>query len=528
MKKNEFDVVVAGAGSNTLTAAAYLAKAGLKVVMLERNRWIGGGAVTRELTVPGFRHDPHSTSHIYISANPLIGNDELGLLSRFGLKYVYPEVAVVSVFDDHTVLVTYFDLDRTCESIARISQHDAEAYRKHVGRMQKLTPMFVSGLFSPPVPFGSFVALLDQSKEGRELIGIMNKSAYDVIDEMFESDKIKAHFLKFASESMTGPEEKGTGLIFFLLPAFVHSYPGGYPVGGSGGFSEALARCITHHGGQILTERSVSKVIVERGRAVGVRLEDGEEYRGKRAVIGAFHPHLLKKYISEIDADIAADASRVQPASFSAVLTNYALNAAPIYNDFDGNLSSMMVEFLPSKLETLRREFDELRYGRMPRASTLLCTENSRLDRTRVPEGKAELWLYHYAPFRPDGGAPERWDQEKERFADWMLGEYRRFTSNMGDENIIARHVESPLDHVRTSPSFQGGDIMGIGQYVYQFLGRRPTPELAQYAVPGIEGLYLSGPFMHPGGGVTGGGRATAIKIMSDLDIDFEKVVSRP
>jgi phytoene dehydrogenase-like protein len=204
------------------------------------------------------------------------------------------------------------------------------------------------------------------------------------------------------------------------------------------------------------------------------------------------------------------------------------LNTPPIYNDFDGTLAPMMVEFLPSKLEDLRREFDELRYGRLPRNSTLLCTENSRLDPSRVPQGKAELWLYHYAPYDRFDGGPEKWDEDKDRFADWMMDEYRKFTSNMGPENIIARHVESPLDHTRSSPSFQRGDIMGTGQYVYQFLGRRPTPELAQYAVPGIDALYLSGPFMHPGGGVNGGGRATAIKIMGDLDIDFDKVVANP
>ena len=522
-----YDVVVAGGGSNTLTAAAYLAKAGLKVVVLERNECVGGGAVTRELTVPGFRHDPHSTSHIYLAANPLLNRDELGLKSQFGLEYVYPDVAVISVFDDHSVLMTYFDLDRTCEAIAQISAHDAEAYRRHVMNVQKLTPIFAQGLFSPPVPFGTFMAILEQSREGRDLIGFMNKSAFDVIDDMFESDKVKAHFLKFASESMTGPEEKGTGLIFFLLPAFVHTYPGGYPVGGAGEFSNSLVRCIEHHGGEVYTGKTVSKVITEGGRAVGVTLDNGEEYRAKRCVIGAFHPNVLADYVDGLDPVIAQDCKDFKPASFSGFLVNYALNEAPVYNDFDGKLAPMMLEFLPSNLMDLRREFDDLRYRRIPEHPSILCTENSRLDRTRVPEGKAEIWLYHYAPFDLADGGPERWDDEKERVADRMLELYRGYTTNMSSDNIIARCVESPLDHLRWSPSFQGGDIMGGGQYVYQFLGRRPTPELSQYAVPGIEGLYLSGPFMHPGGGVNGGGRATAIKIMGDLDIDFDEVVGQ-
>src|SRR5262249_20322720 len=124
-----FDVVVAGGGHNSLITAAYLAKAGLKVSVYERNEWLRGGVVTRELTAPGFRHDQHSTGHMLIQANPLIRNDELGLQAKFGLNYICPEITVSTVFDDGSTLLTYYDLDRTCESIARLSKRDAEAYR---------------------------------------------------------------------------------------------------------------------------------------------------------------------------------------------------------------------------------------------------------------------------------------------------------------------------------------------------------------------------------------------------------------
>jgi phytoene dehydrogenase-like protein len=130
-------------------------------------------------------------------------------------------------------------------------------------------------------------------------------------------------------------------------------------------------------------------------------------------------------------------------------------------------------------------------------------------------------------PYELAEGGAKRWDDIKNEVADWMLKAYRKFATNMGDGNIIARYVDSPLDYERTSASFQRGDVSGIGRYLYQFLGRRPTPELSQYAVPGIGGLYLSGPFMHPGGGVIGGGRATAVKIMADLGLDFDKMVAQ-
>jgi phytoene dehydrogenase-like protein len=131
--------------------------------------------------------------------------------------------------------------------------------------------------------------------------------------------------------------------------------------------------------------------------------------------------------------------------------------------------------------------------------------------------------MYGFAPYDLADGGPEKWEQIKEIVADGMLADFQKFTKNMGPENILARTVCSPVGIEESSLSFQHGDYGGIGRFLYQFLGRRPTPELSQYAVPGIGRLYLSGPFMHPGGGVIGGGRATAIKILDDLGMDFAR-----
>jgi phytoene dehydrogenase-like protein len=520
-----FDIVVAGAGHNSLTTAAYLAKAGLKVLVLERQDWVGGGVLSKELTAPGFVHDPHSVSHGVIQANPLITNDELGLLSKYGLKYVYPEASVATVFDDHSVLMTWFDVDKTCESMAKISAHDAEAYRRLAAKMREMLPMFVQGMFAPPLPFGSFLGMLEQSREGRELIGVMNQSAFDLINDIFQSDKVKIHLMKYASEHMVGPEEKGTGLVFFLMVGFLHRYCAGLPVGGSGELSASLVRCIMDLGGEVLTGRDVSKVVIQGGKAVAVQTIEGEDFRARRAIIGSFHPHVLADYVEGLDPRLIRDAKKTQPGSYSALVVNYALNANPMFHGMDGLPPPLLVECLTSNLETMRQEFDFLRYGRMPKHASLVVAAHANHDPSRAPPGKGTLYLYNFAPYQLADGLT--WEAEKERHADWMMAEFRKFTTNMGADNIIARHVASPLEMERGSPSFRRGDIMGIGQYLYQFLGRRPTPELAQYAVPGAENLYLAGPFMHPGGGVTGGGRCVAAKIMSDLNIDFDKAISR-
>jgi len=520
-----YDIVVAGGGHNSLVASAYLAAGGLKVLVLERNPWLGGGVVTRELTAPGFKQDLHSTAHMLLQANPLIRNDELGLLSRFGLKYIRPEISVATIFDDGSRILTYHDLDKTCASMAEISPRDAESYRRHVLRFRELLPMFTSGLFAPPAPFGTFLSVLEQSRQGRSLIEVMNKSAYDIVSEVFENEKLKIHFLKFASEAMSGPEEKGTGLVFSMLVGLVHTFHGGFPEGGSGALVDALVRCLEHHGGATRTDSHVSRVIVESGKAVGVELESGEKIRAKRAVIGCFHPHLLDRYVSGIDEDILTDAKRTQPGGYSSFVVNYALNSAPSYPALQGIPAPMMIELVPANLLKMRREFDSFRYGEMPGHSSVVCFTHSNYDPTRAPPGKATLYLYSFAPYDLADGGASRWDEIKDIVADRQLSIYREFATNIGPENIIARHISTPLDNERTTLSFQKGDIMGIGRYLYQFLGRRPTPELSQYAVPGVEGLYLCGPFMHPGGGVIGGGRAVAAKMMDDFQMDFDKAV---
>jgi phytoene dehydrogenase-like protein len=240
-------------------------------------------------------------------------------------------------------------------------------------------------------------------------------------------------------------------------------------------------------------------------------------------VIGCFHPQILDNYVDGLKPELVEEAKHTQAGSYSALLAHYALNESPIFPALAGLPPPMLIECLPSSLEEVRQEFDLLRYGRMPKKATLLAACHSRHDSTRAPDGKATLYMYNFAPYQLAGGL--NWDEEKERLADWMLEDFRKYTSNMSVENILARHVQSPLDQERSSLSFRKGDIMGIGQYLYQFVGRRPIPELSQFSVPGIGSLYLAGPFMHPGGGVNGGGRGVAVKMLSDMDVDFDEVI---
>ncbi|UCV17830.1 phytoene desaturase family protein [Ferribacterium limneticum] len=524
MAKN-YDVIAIGAGHNGLVAAAYMAKAGKKVLVLERNAHAGGGVVTREATLPGFHHDMHSMAHIMVLANPMIQQDELGLQSKFGLKYDVAEVPHASVFGDGTVLYTYKDIDRTAQSIATVSEKDAESYRRFAQASKAMLPLFLSSLYSPPLPMVAFVGMMDQSSEGRDIMQMLQRTPLDICNEWFENDKVKMHLLRLMSENLIFWDELGAGATFFLWPGLVHTYGIQQPIGGSGKLTEALIKCIEYFDGEVQLNRSVRKVVTKNGRATGVEMEDGQVYEARDGLIGAIHPHNLSKMVDGLDPAITTRGKRVLLSKLATINTSYALNeplrhkAGP---EFDKAVISecMMWE----SVDEAMIDIDNIKRGRLPKYPLTMGVDPSVRDKTRVPSGKGIMYNTALVPFRLVGHEPAYWDEYKETVADMNLEYLRQFTYNLNAENILARHIESPLDMERWSPSFMEGDIHGAAPNFFQSVGHRPTADLGQYTVPGVSGLYLVGPFMHPGGGVNGAGRATAIRMLGDLNIDFDKV----
>lgn len=517
------DVVVMGAGHNGLVAAAYLARAGKSVLVLERKPYYGGGVSTRELTLPGYRHDEHSTVHIMLQGNPLLREDELGLLRDFGLRYNYPEMPWVTVFEDGRVIRAWKDLDRTCEGIAEFSPRDAEAYRRFVQASRKALPMLTAGLYSPPSPFGAFTAMMDQSDEGRFLLDIMSRSALDVVDRFFESDLMKLHIVRMVTENLQMPDELGTGMGAFLMPGIVHTFGISQPVGGSGELAHALVRCIEHHGGEVRCNSEVARVIVNSGRATGLELTPGERCLADDGVIGAIHPHVLRQFVDGVPEPVLERAENVTLSTFSLLLTHMALKERAQLRAEEAEGAVMTELVADDNLGDLLADYDELRRGRVPKRRLIAGGDNAVNDPSRAPEGAGVFYGVSFAPYNLREGGAARWDEYKEQCADENLEHYRRFFTNLTDDNILARVVRSPLDHERASPtSFVKGDVHGCAPFMYQSLGHRPTPDLGQFTVPGVERLYLVGPFQHPGGGVFGAGRATAIRMFEDFGMDFD------
>jgi phytoene dehydrogenase-like protein len=241
----KYDIVIAGGGHNALVLGCYLAKAGVKVCVVERNEKVGGGVMTREYTLPGFKHDTHSVAHTIIQGNPLIQRDELGLKSKYGLRYVNPDKMTAAIFEDGTILEFYSDLERTCQSIAKFSQRDAEAYRRFNNQVMENLDMLVMGMFSVPPSAGAQAAMLDQSAEGRELLRTQSISSWDLIEEWFEHPKIKIALARYASEAMTNPFDNGTGFGFYIILPFHVSIRHGRPRGRFLGVGRSIAKVLS-------------------------------------------------------------------------------------------------------------------------------------------------------------------------------------------------------------------------------------------------------------------------------------------
>ncbi len=518
---NAYDVIAIGSGHNGLVAAAYMAAAGKKVLVLERNAWFGGGVVTRELTVPGFLNDQHSMAHIFIQGNPLLKNDDLGLKSKFGLRYVFPEMPMMSVFEDGTTLGMYRDRERTVADIAKFSKKDAEAFRRLADMAATFLPMIQSQLYSPPAPLGASYALMDQSREGREMWRIMQLSCHDLLTGLFENEKVIMHFGRIAGENLVSPDEKSTGMGPFVFIGFLEAYGIGVPVGGSGKLTDALIASIQSNGGEVIANVDVTQVTVKNGRATGVATKDGREYAAKDGVIGAIHPHLLGKTVPGLDPAVVRAAEATQISEIGCITIHAALNE-PLKFRAGDHVKAVMIELLPNSYNALRKSFDNIRYGGFTDPPLIGLGSLTMHDPSRTPPGKATMHVWDYVPYKRADGVD--WDTGKKSYAERMLAHMGKYISNVGPENIIAYHCDSPLDMERTSPSFMHGDLHGVASTTYQSGAHRPTPDLGQNVVPGCDRLYLVGPFQHPGGGVFGAGRAAAMRMCEDLKIDFDKI----
>jgi phytoene dehydrogenase-like protein len=520
------DVVVAGAGHNSLVTAAYLARAGLRVLVLERAATIGGDTSTAEVTLPGFRHDLCASAHTLFQSSPIVRNDELDL-GRYGLRYLFPDPVVVMSFADGRGIAMRRDRAATMREIERFSARDARAYERMLADWDAIKESQNRARYTPATSASEAIAALEATPPGAEAVRWRYSSALDVVRERFEDEGVRTFFLWLSLMTMARVDRPGTGLLALSIAAGRQASSWTTAEGGSGALPDALARIVVEHGGEVRTGAEVTRILIEGGRAVGVVTADGTEHRARRAVVSTIHVKHLPDVVgaAALGEDFLRGVARWR-TGLTMFVTHYALAAEPRYVLNGGAISSVAGGICGSTDELLAAlaafERGEIHLDRPP----LLCINSSVVDATRAPSGHHTLKIVGFLPYELRAGGPERWDVVKDDVSDALLEHYLRHTRGLAPRDILARHVESPLDLERRNPHNYRGSCHGGEQDLAQEGALRPTPGWAGYRLP-VAGLYQTGATTHPGASVTGApGRNCAQVLLDDLGLSLADAIA--
>lgn len=508
-----YDVIVIGGGHNGLTAAAWLAKAGRKVLVLERRPTLGGAAATEEL-IPGFRFN--------------IGAPDAGLLlpavlrelqlEQYGLEFIEPPVAAFAPLADGRGLTLWRDAEKSAFEIAAFSANDARAFIDFHRRNQRFAQILagIAGLQPPNLRSNSLsllaawarLALRVRGLGGRdmmELLRVLPLSAAHYLNEHFESDALKGMLAAVSGTGlMQGPRASGTA--FMLLYQQLGGDSGAFRStqvvrGGVGELSDVLAAASKAHGAEIRTDAAVQSIIAEDGRVLGVSLESGEEIRAGAvlssadprttflALLGA--PQLEPRYSRRL---------RSLKLRGSTATVHLALNGLPEFPAAHGDAQRLsgVIVICPT-LDYAERAYDDAKHGRMSSQPLLEVRIPSLLDASLAPAGKHALSItFRYAPYRL---RESDWDAQRERLGGLAIETLSQFAPDL--KSLISNlRIITPLDYEREYGLAEGSEMHGqMG--LDQLLLMRPVPGFVGYRSP-IDGLYLCGAGAHPGGGVTG------------------------
>jgi phytoene dehydrogenase-like protein len=525
MMTEQFDFVIAGAGHNSLVTAAYLGKAGYSCLILEARHIIGGDTMTEELTLPGFLHDTCSTTHAIFLQSPVWSNQELPL-AEYGLKYIHADPASHVVFPDGTYITQWLDIDRTCEEIAKFSRKDAETYRKMIAEWRSVSPIFNKIRYTPAGWGPSLSEALAAHPQGGIWLRRQALSAWDIIDSSFEDWHVKSWMLWFAEGTLQPAERPGTGTLAYSFVAGRQRNGWAIPRGGSWSLPQALCRIVEDHGGTILTNQPVHRLILEGGRCVGVETESGEQFRARRAVVSTIH---VKHLVDMAPAEAWGDAFRYGVETYKAgrtmFVTHYASSEPPQFT-VDGGTRSVVGAGVAQTAERQLSVESNFHHGIVGNEQPILLVLTPSVeDTSRVPEGKHMIKVISVQPYALREG-PEHWDEIKEEVAAIHLAELRKYAPNLTNDKILATEIRSPLDLERINRHNWHGSCHGGDLGPSQSETMRPVPGYAQHRMP-IPGLYQTGATTHPGGSVTGApGRNAAIIILKDLGRDLNEVIS--
>jgi phytoene dehydrogenase-like protein len=506
---SDYDAIIIGAGHNGLIAAAYLAQAGQRVCVFERQRRVGGAVATEEV-VPGYQFDLGGSAHILIRLTPIV--EELGL-DRFGLEYIDLDPLFFAPFEDGQSFYIHRDLHRTGAHLNELWPGQGDAYVSFCERWTPFARMVREAFLSSPGPLElgrHFLANRGMRSDWQRAVGEIMQPYGDVADTYFDEEKLKAALVWMAAQSGPPPFEPASAPFLLWQPLY-HEGGVARPRGGSGMLTVALRRHIEAHGGEVHVDAPVEQILVTGGRAHGVRVR-GQTYTS-RATIAACHAIDTFEHLLTEEHRPPARRSMRTGNGFGAVL-RLALDR-PVQYAADASIAARTgLQLLCRDRAQINAAYADYLCGRPAADPPIVAMTFSAVDDSLAPPGGEVLWLWaQYYPYELAHGS---WDAIGDSVADTILDTFERYAPGTRD-SVVGQLFQHPL-WLERELGLHRGNVMHLEMSVAQMFAMRPFLGMSGYRTH-LKGLFLSGASTHPGGGIMGAsGRSAARVALQSLE----------